>query len=285
MTDALRLNISPEERIALKAEFEKLESVEQKYKFWQERLKRNYYLWAFFEQTNIQDFSINPTERADIEILNKLIYEDSASFLNPVRKPQVRVSKTSFMERIESSPEKEALIEYELNIIDEFVSSKRQVQIMPDPENYEKCHFFIVGFEDYYLRKKEMDWGEKVYQAHLLAEKLNGIDLAKYREFVKNYLKQPKKNPELKLNGEQKFLVLHHLGLGGDLKANTYKSVLFDFFIDELKANTIRPMLSNVKKYETEDNLYALLDFFRLINHDPKVSEIQAKLDKLKKKR
>ena len=67
---------------------------------------------------------------------------------------------------------------------------------------------------------------------------------------------------------------------GDDIKANTTKSVLYDLFIDELKSSSIRPMLSDPKRYETIENLNVIIDLFRLLKLDSKAREIENKLPK-----
>lgn len=283
MIEALTLNLTPEKRERLKIEFDQLDSIEKKYRFWNVKLERNYYLWAFYEQENIRDFLISPQVRPDIEILNKLIYSDYSLFIGS-NKP-LNSQRKDFLKLIETAPDKENLIDYELKKIDEYIFKRKQTKITNNFTQYEKDGYFIRGYEDFLLLKKDIDWGKEVYQAHLLHEKIQGTEWAKYRDFVKSYLKPQRKQDEVKLNGEQKFLALYYLGFGNDLKANTHKSVLYNFFIPELKTSSIRPMLSDIKMYETESNLYALLNFFRLIKLDLKVQEIQGKIDKLRKKR
>ena len=283
MNKSIRLDITQDNRTKLKAEFDQLESIEQKYSFWSEKLERNYFHWSFYEQEDIQDFEIIPKNESETEILNKLIYSDYSLVVSSVKNIYNR--RESFIVQMETATDKETLIEYELKNIDDLIFKRKQVSISDDMFQHEKNNFFIVGYEGYLLKKKEIDWKERVYQAHLLMEKIHGIQCAKYREFVKNYKAPTKRQTSIQLNGEQKFLVLHHLGFGKEIKVSARKAKLFDPFIDDLRESTIRPMFSDVKKYETEENLYTLLNYFRFIKLDSKVNDIQLKLDKLKKKR
>ncbi|MDP3643499.1 MAG: hypothetical protein Q8S54_09960 [Bacteroidota bacterium] len=282
MNKSLRLDILQDERTRLKAEFDQLETIEQKYNFWAEKLERNYFLWALYEQDNIQDFLICPQNGSETETLNKLIYSEyslmtsSNKILNDLKK--------SFIDQIETSTDKETLVEYELTKIVDYISKRKQVPISENVSQNEKNSFFIRGYEDYLLKKKEIDWQEKVYQAHLLLEKIQGIEWAKYREFVKNYLKPEKKQIEIKLNGEQKFLILHHLGFGNELNTDEDRSMLYEFFIDELKLKSIQRLFPNITDHETEKNLDILIDFFRLIKLNSKARELADKLAKLKQR-
>lgn len=278
MNKSIRLDITQEERIKLKAEFDQLKSIEQKYSFWAEKLKRNYFLWAFYEQDNIKDFLIIPKNESETETLNKIVYSDYSLMARTDK--TLEVMRKSFSEQVETSPDKETFIEYELKNIDDLIFKRKQVSISDNISQYEKNNFFIGGYEGYLLKKKEIDWKERVYQAHLLLEKIQGIEWAKYREYVKTYLKPKKKQIDIQLNGEQKFLVLYYLQFGDDIKANTTKSVLYDLFIDELKSSSIRPMLSDPKRYETIENLNVIIDLFRLLKLDSKAREIENKLPK-----
>ena len=101
MNKSLRLDISQDERPRLKAEFDQLESIEQKYSFWADKLERNYFLWAFYEQDNIKDFQIVPKNKSENEILNKLIYSDY-SIVNSANN-KLNARKKSFFEHMETS--------------------------------------------------------------------------------------------------------------------------------------------------------------------------------------
>jgi hypothetical protein len=294
MLDSPLLDITPEQKKELKAEFDKLESVELKHSFWAEKLQWKYYLTAFTEQAKIEEFLINPIERKDIETLNKLIYDDCKLLYQSDFERLIRDKKEKFIKDFETTPDKTNLIEHELKQIDDLVFNKRQVEIFPNqnqhkrPPNlnqYERNVFFIGGFDGYYLRKKEFDWGERNYTAHLLIESLNGIEWAKYREFVKSYKKLDENQTEIKLNGEQKFLLLQYLGFCNEIDDKTKTAKLFDYFIEELKFSTIRPMFSKFNEYENEENLLTLLELFKSIKLKKNALQIQEKIDKLKKKK
>lgn len=92
-----------------------------------------------------------------------------------------------------------------------------------------------------------------------------------------------KEHSHNQLSGEQKFLMLLYLGLGTDITKNTQKAQLYSQFIN-LKESTIRPMFSNVTKYETEVNLNAIIDYFRSIKLNEKVRQLEDKLNKIRRK-
>lgn len=283
------LMLSEEARLNLKAEFDQLETIKQKYDFWKERFNYDYSRHYRLDQLSITDFIIVPKNTAETEEINKQLFENYTFYYDDGKSSLPTKRKDFFLTVIISSKNKENAIELELQEIDDFIrnlnSPQHSKKLLGVPFTATKSEWFFLGYEQYLRDQKEFDWTEKLYHPKSIKEISIGIEWAKYREFVKGYLKKKEKPIDRRLNGEQKFLVLYYLGFGDELKINTQKSVLFDLFIDELKSSSIRPMLSDVKKYETEENLYAILDYFRLIKFDSKVQYIQGKLDKLKKKR
>lgn len=281
MNTSLRLDITQEERTILKAEFDQLDSIELKYNFWAEKLERNYFLWAFYEQDNIKDFQIVPKNESETETLNKLVYSDYSLMARTDK--TLNNLKKSFTENMETSPDKETLIEYELRNIDDYILKRKQISIPDNILQYEKNKFFISGYEGYLLKKKEIDWKERVYQAHLLLEKIQGIEWAKYREYVKACLKSKKIQSDIQLNGEQKVLALYHLGLGTDIENATTRAMLYHSFIPELNPETIRGLFSRINDhYKKEQNKDMLLEFFRSIKLSSIARLLEDKLGKLK---
>jgi hypothetical protein len=282
MNQSLRLDIAEDKRESLKLEFDQLETIDQKYDFWSEKLERNYFLWALYEQDNIKDFLIFPKNASETEMLNKRIYSD---YCLVVSENKTLINwKKSFIDQIEKATDKEILIEYELNNIDNIIFKRKQVSISDNMHQYEKNRYFIGGYEDYLLWKKEIDWKEGVYQAHLLLEKNQGVEWAKYREFVKTYLKQEKTRPEIKLTGEQKVLALIYLGFGNQTTTAVQKADLFEYFIDNFKSKSIQKIFNSTTDYEDEKNLDALIDFFRSLKMKSIARDLEDKIENLKQK-
>lgn len=283
----INLILPDEEKAILKAEFDQLETIEQKYIFWKERFDYDYSFKDRLDGYSISDFLIIPKDTTETLELNKRAYSDnyqenSNSDYSPTKK------KSDFIESMQNSKDKQTRIDYEIKEIDEFIfRSKYPVQ--NSNGMFGRNHIrridpiFFEGYEDYLLEKKDFDWGEKLMHVNSIATKLLGIEWAKYRDFVKNYLKPEKKQNDLKLNGEQKFLVLHYLEFGKEIEKNTKRSKLFEFFIDELSFNSIRPMFSDITQFETEDNLNTVIDLFRLLNLNSLAREIEEKLPKKNK--
>lgn len=277
----------PEEEFQkLKTEFEQLNTIEEKYSFWENKLKCSYVFWGLrLINGSSSNFEIIPSNNVEADKLIKLILSDGIRIFWKRNDIQITSMKEHFIRQFEDAPDKEIVIDYEQKKIDDIVLAKRQTNRYDDINKYEKDSFFVRGFETYLLHKIEFNHRRIEYAGYLLVEYYKGLQLAKYREFVTNYKKADKKKQTIKLTGEQKFLILHYLGFGSEIKANTNKSILFDLFITELKSGSIRPMFSDIRKYETEENLNTIIDLFRLLKLDLKARELEDILDKLRKKR
>lgn len=285
------LKITTSDRDSLLKEFNQLETIKQKYDFWHEKFNERYAFWYMIHYEEVQDFMIPARNREEIEELNRLIFSDCQYYIN-IRKKQEGPDgwKEKFIETAATALDIETFKLYELDKIKESVSKIKQ-RIYKDDSAFthmidgENKHF-KEGFEEYLIHRKEIiDWGKHIYYPGQLSEWSIGTDWAKYYEFIANYKLEEKKQPELKLTGEQKFLILHYMGFGSDLKTNTQKSILYEYFIDELKQKSIARLYNNIKDHETEKNLNALVEFFRLIKFSSKTRELEDKLDNLKKKR
>lgn len=276
------------ERIKLKAEFDQLTTIDQKYGFWKNRFNFDYSSHYILEQISIADFIISPRNSTETEELNRRIYNHSFISLGNFEKENPDKMKEVFFNKITTSKNKEALIEYELKNIDDYINRLKHPQsdntgLLSSSYNPFWSKFFFTGYEEYIFNQKEFDWSVRLYSPTEIYEISLGIEWAKYRDFVKNYLAPKKQRREIILNGEQKFLVLYYLEFGNEVNPNTIKSKLYECFIPELKSNSIRPMFSDITKYETEDNLNTIIDLFRSLKLDSKAREIEDKLPKKNK--
>lgn len=281
------LILSNEERAILKAEFDQLETIDQKYEFWKTRFDFDYSEHYRLEQLSIEDFKIIPKNSIETELLNKRCFENYFPTFGNTGDIRLEQMKAEFTESINNSMNKQMNVEYELSKIDDYIFNSKQPQskksLLGPKYPQPKSEWFFLGYEQYLLNKKEFDWTEKLLHPKSINEIFSGIEWAKYREFVKTYLRPNKKRDDIRLNGEQKFLVLNYLGFGNEIELNTKRSRLFEFFIDELSYNSIRPMFSDIKLYETEENLNTVIDLFRLLKLDAIAREIEEKLPKKNK--
>lgn len=280
----LKLNIKEKDKENLKIEFEQLKTVEQKYQFWNEKFNFSYFFWPNLEQDEIHDFMIYPKDSSEIEILNKLIFKESKNFPYYKNLPKLKVWKKEFIENFEKSVNKENIIDYELKRIDDYVASKKSnINVLNYIEHGSNL-FLVKGFEQYFLRNEELNWGERVYETFNLLGLISGVELAKYRESVREY-KEEKKQPDIKLTGEQKVLALYYLKFCSDLDNGSKKGKVFEYFIGNFKHKSILKIFSNITDYETEKNLDILIDFFRWLEINSIARILEDKLSNLSKTR
>lgn len=282
----LRLTI--EERSKLKAEFDQLNTINQKYDFWKTNFDYDYSHYHKLDLISTADFKISPRNPVEIEELNKRFYTDN-KIQRFVQHEQPEKWKESFLLKIASASNKKSIIEHELSKIDAYIlkfspsnnddgfsGMKSGLLVGSDP--------FYKGYEEYLINRRELDLTKEVFSPFTLIALNAGMEWAKYREFVENHLKPEKKEPAIELTGEQKVLILHHLGFGEELNTYEERSILYEFFINELKSTSIKRLFPNIKDYETEKNLDTLIEFFRLIKLNSKARELEDKLTKLRQK-
>lgn len=287
--DHINLILPDEEKAILKAEFDQLHTIDQKYIFWKERFDYDYSFKDRLDGYSISDFLIIPKDTIETVELNKRAYSDNyQENINSENSPTRK--KSDFIESMQISKDKETRIDYEIKEIDEFIfRSKYPVQ--NSNGMFGRNHIrridpiFFEGYEDYLFDKKDFDWGEKLMDVNSIAYKLLGIEWAKYREFVKNYLKPEKTKQKLKLTGEQQVLTLLYLGFGSDLETDVQKGELYEYFIENFKHKSILKVFNNVSDYENEKNLDVLIDFFRLLKINSVARKVEDKLENLKQKR
>lgn len=285
------LILSDNERAKLKAEFDQLETIDQKYDFWKDRFDFDYSQHYSLEQLSIEDFKIIPKSPLETEEINKRLYNDYVLFFGNGKNDSPENWKVLFIESISKSINKEACVELELNRIDDYFFSLKHPQQRKKSfgvgyvSTKSASEWFFLGFEQYLINRKEFDWSEKLYHPKVVVDILIGIEWAKYKEFVRTYLKPEKTKPKMKLTGEQQVLALLYLGLGKDIETDVQKGELYEYFIENFKHKSILKVFSNISDFENEKNLDILIDFFRSLKINAIARELEDKLENLKQKR
>jgi len=281
------LILSDEERAKLKAEFDQLRTIDQKYEFWKTKFDFDYSESYRLEQLSIEDFKIIPQNSTETELLNKRFFKNYFHYFGNAGDHRLEQMKAEFTKSINNSINKEVSVEYELRKIDDYIFSSKHTQhknsLFGQKYTQFQSEWFFLGYEQYLINKKEFDWTEKLLHPKSINEIFSGIEWAKYREYVKNFSLLKKKDINIQLNGEQKVLALHYLGLGSDIDNATIKAKLFNSFIPELNQETIRGLFSRINDhYKKEQNKDKLLEYFRSIKLNSKARLLEDKIDKLK---
>ena len=247
------LILTIEERSKLKAEFGQLDTIDQKYDFWKSNFDYDYSFCDKLDLNSTADFKIIPKDAAETEELNRRFYNDNKT-QRFVQHEQPEKWKESFLLKIASANNKKSIVEHELSKIDGYIlkfspsnisgaliGMKRGLLVGSDP--------FYKGYEEYLINRRELDLTKEVFTPFTLIAMHAGIEWAKYREFVENHSRPEKKESTIELTGEQKVLILHHLGFGEELNTYEERSILYEFFINELKSTSIKRLFPNIKDY------------------------------------
>jgi len=269
----------------LKNEFNQLQTINQKYNFWKDKFNISYALWGrVLINGYSNNFEIIPKNEIETQDLINTILEDALPLFSKRNDIPIKGMKEQFVKAIEISPNKAAIVDYEVRKIESLVLPKRQTPII-EPDKYERDLYFVRGFENYLFQKREFEDYQNIIAGYLLTEYYKGIQLAKYREFVECYLRKEKSNLKIKLTGEQKVLALIYLRFGDNTTTAVQKADLFEYFIDNFKSKSIQKIFNSTSDYENEKNLDVLIDFFRSLKLNSIARELDDKLDKLKQKR
>ena len=281
------LYVSDEDRETLKQEFDKLLTIEAQYGFWQEKFGLNYSLnyKSNIQENTFGEFLIKPQSKDGIEELNRRVYNDWLELV-PYFNEKSEIAKLleEFELDIKRAPNKEHYIDYVIGKIDNYVLDQGKSKEVGGFFKSGKIRLpgnktFTDSYEGYLKFKIDFDWGESVYSAYEIKDKLEGVECAKYRIYVSEYLKRKttKKGVEIELTDAQKVLLLHHLGFCSDLD-DTLKSKIYHQFIPELTPDSIRTRFSRINEHYNKKSKDALIEFYQSINYNEKAYELMPQI-------
>lgn len=303
------LVVSDKDRSILKTEFDKLQTIDEKYNFWQDKFDLNYSLNRHdnIQEHTFEEFVIKPRDGKEIEELNKRVYNDWLEFV-PWFSEKSKIAKwrEDFESEIESVPNKGQYIGYEIRRIDDYVLEQNK------PAKNVKGIFggsvrmdFVASYERYLKYKQELEWGVNVCDPYRFSERLKGIECAKYREFLDSYIDKEETQSEIRGTGEhstskknaltlnQQLLVLCYLGLMEAIKEfglpNT-KSAKIISAVTNGDSENIRKELSNINykriseaRIATKENLKRILTYFEETGLTEIANRIKSDIDEVKK--
>ena len=78
-------------------------------------------------------------------------------------------------------------------------------------------NWFVYGYEKHYLDNKEIDTDNRIFDLPNLIEALNGVTIAKYKEYLEEQTEKFKEEPDLKkeagsISIKQQLIILYYLG-------------------------------------------------------------------------
>lgn len=214
----------------LKKEFKTLNTVSEKYKFWQEKLSFPYYFTYTLSHSEIIDFYFEGNSPGEREILNQIII-DEVSAKGTLKFYDSEKMTGSFALKLQDIVKPIPFIEEELNKIKSLIKSQEQKSHrgeISNVEEYSKAHFFMIGYQDFYLKAREVDLSKHNLSTPNLISLLNGSEIAKYRLFLETKIKNPASKKISEEHSEaylkEQILILHFLGILKTLETTTNKN-------------------------------------------------------------
>lgn len=218
-----------EEKAKLLSEFKQIESIEEKFLFWERSLNCKY-LTFFIAKSNsshfnpstlffneLDDFRIIVKEK-DNSIYNKLVldnYKNLSRFQKNSKLLDLDTFKNDFEEKLLQVSNKKEFIELEIDRLNDIISKLSK----PNSDApFDNSHtFFYHSFNENYLNNQPIDLGERpFYDIENLIAYVNGEILSKHLKFIKetsaNLDNKTSKKPE-SLTLDEQFLVLDYLGI------------------------------------------------------------------------
>lgn len=286
------LHISDIERKSLIKEFKKLQTIDEKYGFWQEKFGLNYSLnrQNDIQEHTFEEFLIIPQNEDEIGELNHRIYNDWLKLVPRFsRKSEAAKWREIFEKEITEASNKERYIENEIsNVVDYVLAQNKPSQLrggfmkkITIPPNKQ----FVESYEQYLKFESDFNWKAAVCSPYEIQNRLEGIECAKYKIYLREYFNtnKPQKEEHFKLTGEQKVLALYYLKFCDEIKVDLKKAKVYEFFLGNYKQKSVLKVFSNISDYEKEKNLDVLIDFFRWLEINEIARTLEDKLAKMRK--
>lgn len=260
----------------LKKEFNALITINEKYQFWQEKLKFPYYLSHTLDHAKMIDFFFQGKTSEEREALNNLIIEEVT-----LKKAFVIYNcekmKVDLLSRLNNVISPLAVLEEELTKIISAIDSQKIKAKRSNTSNHEeyiRATFFMKGYKDFYLRGKEFDLSIHNPITPNLISLVNGFEIGMYRIYLENKIKNPTTKKFSEEHSEttlkEQILILYFLGILDQLETTNYKNQY------HLISKLVNRSQTKVK--------YALTYFERNSEHNPMtIPNLERVIDLLEK--
>lgn len=284
----MRENIPEQELKELKAEFDSLKSIDEKYEFWEQRLGMHYALWS---ETIYKDsykyfhyISYNPDE---YEAINNRNLEYLKSYRNSKSWSGVLILENlirEFNTELENGAVKEGLIEDWKEMIDEhtkpnqhqYTFSKKARFFQPKPE-------LVKAFKTYRTYKEKPNFKEEIISDYSLINRNNGYVLGQLLEFLNSEGKLKIKKKNKSLTHAQQVLVLDYLGIMKDNNNITQKGRFYGAIIGEDAENT-RQKINYIESSRNIKNLEKLKEIFAAAKLKEPLQKVENDINRILKK-
>lgn len=294
----LRLNKSKDELEALKIEFDQLETVDQKLKFWYDKLDKNYCTYDKCNYQEIRPFLIRPSSDEEIKYLNEQVLEEyqlyRKAFL-PIPKylyKSFEELKEEFLKRIDGVINTKQFIQEEILEVDkEYLQWSKQTS-----RTIVFQKFFKSGFDNYYFKSEIPDLSKIILEPTTLAFWVSGKELAEFKLYLESY-KPTSRNNQFKffetqqLTIKQKLLILDYLKFPvKNFHENESLSAEFIALLLGVHPQTVRSELSSFHKLRhgsnsgekklIQENLSVIIEVFEKLGLKGQVKQAKADLAK-----
>lgn len=283
--NTISLDLTKEQKVALKGEFEQLKTVGKKLIFWKDRLNHDYFLNSYCDQSEIQDFLIIPNTPKEIEELNRTCIETYYFTYNRIGGIQKLKTYSDLLEKFEKKikniKNKKAYVELELNDVLSKINKLKASKKIDDEFEYNQ--FLLNAFSRFYLNNERTDLSTRTYQLNQLVALANGEALAEYCLELIQQKEDTKETKRKETPHKMQMLILDYCGFFKDLTA-TEKGRLFEPIINR-DSETTRQNLSSLYQYKSEKNLCFLLHYFTDLKLNAQIEEVKKDLAREKARR
>jgi Ni,Fe-hydrogenase III component G len=303
-------SFTPEQLNELKNEFDTLTTVEERLNFWKNRIGFRYSLWSELDhygntekviEQRLDQFYIKPTSHAtykeETEELNRLILIEVKE-TDIIRSKKKLTSfddlKTKLDEKISKSVRPIHILEDEKKSLEVLIESYRQEESneMFDMVVYNRNQAkkaWVKGFDNYYYYGEEPDYSRITSETVYLTSFYNGCEIAKYKEYIENRIKNPSIKKVSASNKEttlkQQLLMLHVTGMlefFHDWKQKDREQFLA-VLLNKSQQN-IKQAFTRLHSHKPEDEVWTITNLEFLVDQLSKIDkdEINNKVKKLK---
>jgi len=277
-----KFDFTVEKTNELAIEFSQLNTIEDKFKFWTEKLERPYCLWSVLEDENVAKFLIKVKTEEEEERINLLSLNQYIERYESIRKRKkvydIEIIKDSFLKKYDEIQNQHEYLVNEIEQLGRRVAEKDGA--MPDKFD-NTIQFYDAGYNDFYLENKKPDLGRR-YEINDLISLMNGYALAQYRKFLNGLLNKPVAKD--KFTHIQQMLILEYFGIAKHAKTATKKAEIYAPIIRRYEKST-RQLLSQIGLEKNERNLLVIYAYFIENDFSELAQKVKIELDKLKKKK
>jgi len=266
----------------LAIKFSQLNTIEDKFKFWSEKLERPYCLWSVLEDENVPKFLIKVKTEEEEEKINLLslnqyieLYDSNG---NRKKIYDFELLKDSFLKKYDEIPKQREFLLKEIDSLVRRVAERDGT--IPDMFDNTK-QFYDAGYNDFYLENKKPYLGKR-YEINNLISKMNGYTLALFHNFLNDLKNKPVAKD--KFTHIQQMLILEYFGIAKHAKTATKKAEIYSPIIRRDEKST-RQLLSQIGLEKNERNLLVIYAYFIENEFSELAQKIKIELDRLKKKK